>query len=77
MSLRLSEVFSVEQRVASLEDNIACVAKFVLLANVAHIEELFIVLNKESARSVKVGHEEDGSKGPYHEFFNHVHAQDA
>jgi hypothetical protein len=41
-----SEVFPIEKLVASLEDNIASIAKLVLLTDVAHIEKFLVVLDK-------------------------------
>jgi hypothetical protein len=72
-----SEVFSIEEQVASLEDNIASIAEFVLLTNVAHVEELLVVLDKEGTRAVQVSEEEHRGEGPDHEFLDHEHTNNA
>ena len=43
----LSEVFSVEELVALSEDDVSGIAKFVLLAHIAHVEELLVVEDKQ------------------------------
>ena len=42
-----SKVFSVKELVALSQDNISGIAKFVLFTHIAHIKELFIVLDEE------------------------------
>ena len=72
-----SEVFPIEELVASLEDNIASIAKLVLLTDVAHVEEFLVMLNEEGTRAVKVSQEEHRGEGPDHEFLDHEHAHNA
>ena len=72
-----SEVFPVEELVASLEDNIASIAELVLLTDVAHVEEFLVVHDEEGTRAVQVSEEEDGGERPDDEFLYHVHANDA
>jgi len=69
-----SEVFPIEELVASLEDNIASIAEFVLLTDVAHVEELLVVLDEEGTRAVQVSEEEHRGERPDHKFLNHEHA---
>ncbi len=72
-----SEVFPIEELVAPLEDNIASVAELVLLTDIAHVEEFLIMLDEEGTRAVQVSQEENRGEGPYHEFLDHEHANNA
>lgn len=71
---RLSEVFSVDELVAGTEDSVASVSHFILLSNVAHIKELFVVENEELSCSVDVSEHSNGYKRPPDKFLEHEHS---
>lgn len=67
-----SEVFAVEDTVAFAEDFISLLAEVVLFANVAHIEELFVVLLKEDGPPIKISKEGYHWNWPPDHFLGHV-----
>ena len=57
------------------EDNVASEANFVLLTDVAHVEELFVVEDKQVLAAVEVTRNEHGRHWPPHHFLYHEHAE--
>lgn len=75
LSKHRSEVFSIEEVVALAEHHIAAIAHLVLLADIAHVEELFVVLHEELAGAVQVGADCHREERPEDELLHHVHAE--
>ena len=74
---RSSEVLAVKQGVGAFEDGESGEAGLVLLANIAHIEQLLVMEDEELSLPVKISGSANRCERPPDEFLQHEHASHA